>query len=77
MVLRQVGGMMLIGGVVGIVVAFGLGRAASSLLFGLTGYDPIVFVLATLLLVIVALVAGYVPAHRASKVHPMAALRYE
>ncbi|MGV3709314.1 MAG: ABC transporter permease [Gemmatimonas sp.] len=77
MVLRQVGVMILIGGVVGIVGAIGLGRAAGSLLYGLTGYDPVVFVLATLLLIVVALLAGYVPAHRASKVHPMQALRYE
>ncbi|MEP6833935.1 MAG: ABC transporter permease [Gemmatimonas sp.] len=79
MVLRQVGGMMLVGGVVGIAGAFALGRIASSkeLLYGLKGYDPVVFVLATLLIIVVGLVAGYLPAHRASKVHPMQALRYE
>ena len=77
MVLRQVGGMMAVGGIVGIAAAFGLGHAARSLLFGLKGYDPVVFVLSTLLLVLVGLLAGYVPARRASRVHPMQALRYE
>ena len=77
MVLRQVGGMMLVGGIVGIAGAIAIGRAASTLLFGLSGYDPVVFVLATLLLIMVALIAGYLPARRASRVHPMQALRYE
>ncbi|MEO7998102.1 MAG: ABC transporter permease [Gemmatimonadaceae bacterium] len=77
MVLRQVGGMMVVGGVVGIVAAFGLGHAARSLLYGLKGYDPMVFVLSTMLLIFVGFLAGYLPARRASMVHPMQALRYE
>lgn len=77
MVLRQVGGMMVVGGVIGIAAAFGLGHAARSLLFGLKGYDPVVFVLSTLLLIFVGALAGYLPARRASRVHPMQALRYE
>jgi ABC-type antimicrobial peptide transport system permease subunit len=77
LVLRQVSGMMLVGGVIGVAGALGLGRAASSLLYGLKGHDPVVFVLAALALVIVALGAGYVPARRASEVDPVKALRYE
>ena len=77
MVLRQVSMMLLIGGVLGIAAAFGLGRAAGSLLFGLEGFDPVVFGAATLLLGMVALGAGYLPALRASRVDPMQALRYE
>jgi predicted permease len=77
MVLRQVGRMTVIGGVVGIAGALALGRAAKSLLFGLTGNDPAVVVLAAVLLTLVAFGAGYIPARRASRVHPMQALRYE
>ena len=77
MVLRQVSGMMVIGGIIGLAGALGLGSAASSLLYGLKGYDPVVFVLAILALAIVAFGAGYLPARRASQVDPMKALRYE
>jgi ABC-type antimicrobial peptide transport system permease subunit len=77
MVLRQVSWMMVIGGVIGIIAAIALGRAASSLLFELRGYDPTVIVSAVVVLAIVALGAGYVPALRASRVDPMQALRYE
>ena len=77
MVLRQVGMMTLIGGVIGIAGAVGLGRGAQSLLYQLQGYDPIVFATAAALLVLVALGAGYLPALRASRIDPMTALRYE
>lgn len=77
MVLRQVGGMVLVGGVVGVAAAIGLGRAVGSLLYGLEGHDPVVVVAAALLLGVVALGAGYLPARRASHVDPMRALRYD
>jgi ABC-type antimicrobial peptide transport system permease subunit len=77
MVLWQVGRMTLVGGIIGIAAAIGIGRGAQSLLFGLKGNDPVVMGLATLLLTIVALSAGYIPAMRASRIHPMQALRYE
>ena len=54
-----------------------LGRAAESLLFGLEGSDPLVLVAVAVLLVGVALGAGFLPAQRASKIDPMEALRYE
>jgi len=77
MVLRQVAWMTLVGGLLGIAGAVALGYFAESLLFGLKGYDPAVIAISVVLLTIVAFGAGYVPAYRASRVHPMQALRYE
>jgi predicted permease len=77
MVLGQVGRLTLVGGAVGIAAAVGLGRAAKSLLFQIEGYDPAVIAASLALLALVALGAGYIPAHRASRVDPMKALRYE
>jgi ABC-type antimicrobial peptide transport system permease subunit len=69
--------MTLVGGVIGVACAYYLGRAAGSLLFELRPYDPAVVGLSVVLLTIVAFGAGYIPAYRASRVHPMQALRYE
>lgn len=77
MVLRQVSRMLVIGGIIGVVAALALGRAAGSLLYQLDGNDPVVMVSAVALLSFVAFTAGYVPAFRASRVDPMEALRYE
>jgi ABC-type antimicrobial peptide transport system permease subunit len=77
MVLRQVGMMTLVGGIIGIVAALGVGRWATSLLFELKGHDPVVLAASAVALVIVALAAGYIPALRASRIDPMQALRYE
>jgi predicted permease len=77
MVLRQVMIMTLVGGLVGIAAAIGIGLGASSLLFELKGYDPAVIATASIVLCFVAFGAGYIPAHRASRVDPMLALRYE
>jgi predicted permease len=77
MVLRQVGAMVGVGAAVGALGAFGLGRAARSLLYGLEGHDPVVFVTAVLLLAAVAFGAGWLPARRASRTQPMMALRYD
>jgi predicted permease len=77
MVLRQVGLMTLIGCAIGVAAALGIGRTAGALLFELKGHDPLVIVSATIVLALVALGAGYIPARRASRVQPMQALRYE
>jgi predicted permease len=77
MVLRQVGVMVIIGGTIGLAAAVGLGLLAQSLLFQLQGTDPLVLVAAAVSLSLVALAAGFIPAHRASQVDPMSALRYE
>jgi putative ABC transport system permease protein len=77
MILKQVGWMTLVGVIVGVIGAYYLGTAAASLLFELQPYDPIVIASSVVLLTLVALGAGYIPAYRASRVHPMQALRYE
>jgi putative ABC transport system permease protein len=77
MVLRQVGMMVVIGGAIGLAAAVGVGLLAQSLLFELQGTDPLVLVAAAVSLSLVALAAGFIPAHRASQVDPMSALRYE
>lgn len=77
MVLRQVGWMTLVGAVLGIVGAYFVGKAASTLLYEIKGNDPVVYGAAVALLSVVALSAGFIPALRASRVEPMQALRYE
>jgi predicted permease len=77
LVMRQVMWMLLIGGVIGVVAAVGLGRAARSLLFQLEAHDPGSMAIAVVLLACVALAAGFIPARRAALVDPMHALRYD
>ncbi|MGE3190576.1 MAG: FtsX-like permease family protein, partial [Vicinamibacterales bacterium] len=77
MVLWQVGRMTLVGGVIGLAAAIGLGTLARSLLYELQGYDPLVLSVSVFLLAAVALGAGAIPAFRASRIEPMRALRYE
>ncbi|HXM48789.1 MAG TPA: ABC transporter permease [Pyrinomonadaceae bacterium] len=77
LVVRQ--GMMLalIGVIVGLAGALALTRVMSSLLFGVTERDPITFVAVAALLIVVAFISCFVPAHRATRVDPLIALRYE
>jgi predicted permease len=77
MVLRQVGMMTAIGGAIGMVGAFALGRGAAALFYQLEGDDPLVFVASAGLLALVAMGAGLLPAMRASRIDPMRALRYD
>jgi predicted permease len=77
MVMKQVALMAVVGGVIGLAIAIGVGRLAKSLLFEMEGHDPLVLAGATIALTIVALGAGFIPALRASKIDPMNALRYE
>ena len=77
MVLRQVGLMTLVGAVIGVALAWYVGRQANAILYQMTASDPVVYASAVGTLALVALLAGLIPAHRASKVDPMTALRYE
>jgi predicted permease len=77
MVLRQVAIMTVVGALVGLAGALGVGKAAQSILFQMTGADPAVMTLSAVALAVVALCAGFIPAHRASRVDPMRALKYE
>jgi predicted permease len=77
MILRQVGIMTLVGGAAGLLLAVWIARLAEDQLYQMGGRDPFVFTAAAVTLALVALLAGFIPAHRASKVDPMTALRYE
>ncbi|HWX43188.1 MAG TPA: FtsX-like permease family protein [Blastocatellia bacterium] len=80
-VLKPIIGHALAMTVTGVAVGLGLsilfGRAISGLLYGISATDPVTYVLIPLTLGLVAAAASYIPARRAAKVDPMAALRYE
>ena len=77
MIVRQGMALASAGVVVGLAAAFGLARLMETLLFGVTTRDPLVFAGVPLLLTLVAFVAVWLPARRASRVDPISALRYE
>lgn len=64
-----------IGVVVGAVLAFALSRFAESLVFGITAHDPLTFGAVAAVLLVVAAIAAYVPARRATRIDPLEALR--
>ena len=77
LILGQGTKLALIGVATGIAAALGLSHFLSSLLYGVKPTDPLTFLGVTIVLVIVALLASYIPARRAMRVDPMIALRYE
>jgi len=77
MVLQDGACMTLAGTAIGVVAALGLTQLMASMLFGVRPTDPVTFGLVTVVLCGIALFACYLPARRAAKVDPMAALRYE
>jgi putative ABC transport system permease protein len=75
MIIREGLTLSLTGVAIGLVGAWWLGRAGSSLVFGVTASDPLTFITVSLLLTAVSIAACYFPARRAMKVDPMVALR--
>jgi len=67
----------LIGVVLGVLGALGLTRLLASFLYGVKPSDPMTFVAVSFLISVVAALASYIPARRATKIDPMVALRYE
>ncbi len=77
LVLRQGLILVLIGMAVGVAAAFGITQVMSSLLYKISATDPLTFLGASLILAVIAMVAIYMPAHKATKLKPMVALRQE
>ena len=75
-VMRQGLKLTLIGVAVGVAGALALTRVLSSLLYDITPTDPVILALVSCVLMVVALLASYIPARRAARIDPMAALRY-
>jgi len=77
LVMKEVAALSVIGVAIGLPTAYVLGRFVESQLFGITANDAFTLAGATMLLSTVSLLAGYIPAGRATRVDPLIALRYE
>ena len=77
MVLGQGAKLIVIGSVVGLIGALGISRLLSSLVVGISAVDPVTFIGVPAVLIGVGLIANYLPARRATRIDPMAALRAE
>jgi putative ABC transport system permease protein len=77
MILREASSLAALGAVIGVVAAALLSRYVRALLFGVSPGDPVTFIAAVAAMMLVALLAGWIPARRASRLDPMTALRHE
>ncbi|MBP7866125.1 MAG: ABC transporter permease [Acidobacteria bacterium] len=77
LILGQAGLLIALGLVLGLAGALALTRVLESMLFGIPATDPATFVAVPVILALVGLLAGYIPAFRATRIDPLAALRYE
>jgi predicted lysophospholipase L1 biosynthesis ABC-type transport system permease subunit len=76
-VMREGGGITIVGIVIGLLLAFGAGQLLQHVLYGVNGVEPIVLIAAPLLLLAASLAASFIPARRATRVDPTVALRAE
>jgi ABC-type antimicrobial peptide transport system permease subunit len=77
MILRQVLALATVGLAMGLPIAAGASRLVESFLFGMKPNDPVALTLAVAVLLSAALLAGYAPARKASRIDPMIAVRHE
>jgi ABC-type antimicrobial peptide transport system permease subunit len=77
MVMREVLILLGIGLAIGVPAALALGRYVASQLYGIEPQDPTIAVATVVLIALVSAIAGLIPAHRASRINPILALRYE
>ena len=77
LILRESAGLALFGTIVGLILAALSTRVVASQIYSVSPLDPLTFTGVGLALLVVAFLASYVPAHRAAKIDPMVALRYE
>jgi predicted permease len=77
MILKEIIGLIVIGSIAGAALALSFARFMESLLFGLKPHDPMTVAASACLLLVIGLIAGYLPARRAARVDPIVALRTE